>query len=249
MSVLTTLRLRAACCMVCFCSADILHTLTAGPPVWDAAATTAVPLLTASCLRIAACACAVLTSLTLLQLDHLGQAVDDDAAVAIAKCLTGLRHLELPGNDIEDEKAIAALQDMPLLTYLQLETDEDEEDSDEGQGHAHSDLLGGLLLSCCMSGLSQELGMSALSISGCHRKLLVAAGAVVTGKTSSRMTVQQPGCWTVQCLRCTRYVMWEPKCCCVCCWICLCCADSWDDEPPTDAGVDIENEIAEEVSD
>jgi hypothetical protein len=76
--------------------------------------------------------CAVLTALTCLQLDDLGAAVDDAAAAALARSLTGLRHLELQGSDIEQQATVAALQALPVLTHLQLCTEEEEEAAGAG---------------------------------------------------------------------------------------------------------------------
>lgn len=82
--------------------------------------------------------CAVLTALTCLQLDHLGAAVDDAAAAALASSLTGLRHLELQGSNIEQQATVAALQRLPMLTHLQLCTEEEEAAGARGDAGEHA---------------------------------------------------------------------------------------------------------------
>lgn len=80
----------------------------------------------------------MLTALTCLQLDHLGAAVDDAAAAALASSLTGLRHLKLQGCNIQQQATVAALQRLPMLTHLQLCTEEEEAAGVRGDAGGHA---------------------------------------------------------------------------------------------------------------
>ena len=68
-----------------------------------------------------------LTNLTSLQLVSFEEAVNDEAALALASSLTGLLHLDLRGSSIQDAEAMQALRGLRLLTELLLDEDEEQD--------------------------------------------------------------------------------------------------------------------------